>query len=532
MDRKSPADSPREHITTADDRRALIRSKAEVCRSLVSWKRLLPAWISSGVLHACLLALLLLVSIPYARQPSVAEPIVIETRVEDDASPANLVQTDLGMDPEIPTQFNNPRIELHSVPGPLNPNDAIGLLGGTDQPPVNIPPPAGLGPSSGQGGGLDALEAGKGKVVGLPGGVSGGIQVPGGFGGRSGATREQLLREGGGNRESEAAVARGLVWFAKHQAADGHWSLDGFSRHGHCNCNGIGRTDDIAATALGLLPMLGAGQTHRAGTDAAHLYSKNVERALKFLISNQDKRGNFGGDMYSHGLATIAICEAYGLTGDPGLQNPAQRAINFIVAAQSARGGWRYQPRESGDTSVAGWQIMALKSGQMAGLQVPAKTLAQSGKWLDSCASPDGGGYGYQGPGDGPTSMTAVGLLCRQYLGWGARNPGLQAGIKKLKELPPSAANTIYYTYYATQVMYHTGGEAWEFWNPKVRDLLIAQQDRGLRKAHQAGSWDPKGDLWGGGGGRIMVSSLALLTLEVYYRYLPLYRRDQVTRNQ
>jgi hypothetical protein len=32
---------------------------------------------------------------------------------------------------------------------------------------------------------------------------------------------------------------------------------------------------------------------------------------------------------------------------------------------------------------------------------------------------------------------------------------------------------------------------------------------------------------WGGYGGRIMMTSLCALTLEIYYRYLPLYDLDQ-----
>jgi hypothetical protein len=496
-----------------------------------AWQRLLPAWLISGLVHICLLTLFLLFNVPSGGEPVAGQAVIIETKVDDNTPPANLEETEIGLDPDIPTQFNLPRIEVESVPGPVNPTEAMGLPGGSDMPAPTVAPPRGLG--TGQGGGLEAITPGKGSLVGLPGGLSAGLLRPGSFDGRSGATRERLLREGGGNTESEAAVARGLLWFSKHQAPDGHWSLDAFNEHGRCKCSGRGvQSNDVAATAFGLLPMLGAGQTHRLSGDKSNLYAKNVERGLKYLIAHQDRQGDYGGGMYSHGLATIAVCEAYGLTSDPALRDSAQRAIKFIVAAQSNKGGWRYVPREDGDTSVVGWQVMALKSGQMAGLDVPTKTLAGATRWLDSCASKDGGAYGYQSPADGPSSMTAVGLLCRQYLGWGPRNPGLQAGVRKLQSMPPAAANTIYYTYYATQVMHHMGGEAWDFWNPRVRDLLLSRQDRGTRVPHQAGSWDPKGDLWGSAGGRIMVSSLSLLTLEVYYRHLPLYRREQITRGQ
>src|SRR5262249_54557597 len=122
-------------------------------------------------------------------------------------------------------------------------------------------------------------------------------------------------------------------------------------------------------------------------------------------------------------------------------------------------------------------------------------------------------------------------LLCRQYLGWGPRNPGLAKGVDRLKQLPPKAANTMYYNYYATQVMHHIGGDHWAFWNPQMRDLLIERQDKGAdsKHPHHKGSWDPKVDAHGSSGGRLMVTSLSLLTLEVYYRHLPLYRRDMGT---
>src|SRR5437764_816301 len=76
----------------------------------------------------------------------------------------------------------------------------------------------------------DASIAGTGSMIGTLGGMGGVMQV-GGFGGRSGSTRQKMLQEGGGNSISEAAVARGIEWLALHQAPDGHWSLNEFNRH-------------------------------------------------------------------------------------------------------------------------------------------------------------------------------------------------------------------------------------------------------------------------------------------------------------
>jgi hypothetical protein len=141
----------------------------------------------------------------------------------------------------------------------------------------------------------------------------------------------------------------------------------------------------------------------------------------------------------------------------------------------------------------------------------------------------DGTGYGYQSPQELSASMTAVGLLCRLYLGTGPRNTGIQGGVQRLRQAPPAQANrNIYYYYYATQVMHQIGGDAWESWNPLIRNLLVKSQDKGTdpKHPHMKGSWSPSGDLWGGSGGRIMTTALSILTLEVYYRHLPLYRRD------
>jgi hypothetical protein len=176
----------------------------------------------------------------------------------------------------------------------------------------------------------------------------------------------------------------------------------------------------------------------------------------------------------------------------------------------------------------------------MAGLNVPTPVLQKTMKFLDHVETEfkmqhDGKpktyvSYGYTGPGNRPAT-TAVGLLCRQYLGWSPKNAKLAGGVDWLTDkYPPRDASNMYYYYYATQVMHHMGGEHWDKWNPRMRDLLIATQDKGTRpfaNVHsQKGTWDPTGDHIGGRGGRVMQTSLSALTLEVYYRHLPLYRRE------
>jgi hypothetical protein len=122
-----------------------------------------------------------------------------------------------------------------------------------------------------------------------------------------------------------------------------------------------------------------------------------------------------------------------------------------------------------------------------------------------------------------------VSLLCRQYLqGWGPQNLRMIKGIDNhiKPNYPKADRKDIYYYYYATQVMHHFGGTDWKAWNVKMRDQLVAEQAKNDADLTTSGSWSPQGDTWGRTGGRLMQTSLSLLTLEVYYRYLPLYYRD------
>lgn len=355
------------------------------------------------------------------------------------------------------------------------------------------------------------------------------------FEGRDPRVRTQLVVLEGGSQLTEAAVAQGLRWLSRHQHPDGHWSLHRFAEHGDCDdrCGGEGSThSDVGATGLALLPFLGAGQTHTRG-----MYQETVQRGIAWLLdeqkSNGDLRGDGGGQMYAHGIAAIVLCEAYALSGDESLRLPAQRAIDFIIRAQHLgsgpnTGGWRYAPGERGDTSVVGWQLMALRSGKMAGLNVPAAPFNRAKRFLDYVQQGNYGGlYSYQRGRSPEPAMIAEGLLCRQYLGWPADHRGLLEGVEFLldRHLPDADNPNIYYWYYGTQVMHHIGGEPWDRWNAAMREALVRLQSR---DGHEAGSWDPVGGAAGGhdveAGGRLYFTALAICTLEVYYRHLPIYR--------
>ena len=337
------------------------------------------------------------------------------------------------------------------------------------------------------------------------------------FDGRSGAIKDALLARFGGTQKTQEAVKRGLEWLQRNQTRKGSWSMRGpFSVGGSTE-------NKTAATAMALLAYLGDGHTHKKGD-----YQEQVERGIKWLISQQNRQGFFAKNasiqenMYAQAQATITICELYGMTGDSSLRPHAQRAIDFAEKSQSEAGGWRYEPNKDSDTSMTGWYVMALESGRSAKLDVNVKILNRVMLYLDDAASYDGAAYGYQAQRPPSSAMTAEGLLCRQYIGWKRDHPPMVRGISALVEDAPfdMADQDVYYWYYATQVLHHYGGSPWRRWNDVMKVELPKMQ---VKTGRESGSWDPQRDRWGKNFGRLYTTCLSIYCLEVYYRHMPLY---------
>ncbi len=346
----------------------------------------------------------------------------------------------------------------------------------------------------------------------------------GGVQGRTGPMREKLLGERGGTPQTQNAVALGLAWLAAHQHQDGGWrfdlELEDGPCHGQCRDSGtVGTT--TGATGLALLAFLGDGQTHMRGE-----YRDVVNHGLYYLKAHAIKTPHGAdlreGTMYAQGIATLALCEAYGMTQDESLRGLAQQAVNFICYAQHSKGGWRYYPKQPGDTTVFGWQMMALKSALMAGLDVPSPVLRLAERFLNSVETEAGAYYGYITPDKLP-APTAIGLLVRMYTGWDRNESRLQLGVAYLAGLGPSKSD-IYFDYYATLVLCQYGGPKWDAWNKQLRKYLIVTQ---ATTGHERGSWFFP-DKHSNKAGRLYVTAMCVMILEVYYRYMPLYGTEAV----
>jgi hypothetical protein len=346
--------------------------------------------------------------------------------------------------------------------------------------------------------------------------------------------RQKLSGKLGGSPQSEEAVQLGLRWLASAQSKNGGWNPNRWGAGRAVAVAGrdrqqAGANADMGITGLTLLAFLGAGHTHTSDGP----YQSTVARGLQFLIDRQARNGNLSGNaslfaaMYCHGMASFAISEGYAMTGDKRLQPAVQRAISYIVAAQNpTTGGWRYRPGDSGDTSQLGWQLMALKSAELAGITVPRQTKDGIRRYLKSVSRGRYGGLACYRPGQRISRpMTAEALACRQFLGDSpSSSTATEASEYILGEMPGSELQrgqklNFYYYYYATIALYQRQDDHWKQWNAALQSTLITSQER---LGNMAGSWHPD-TAWGGYGGRVYSTAMATLSLEVYYRFLPLY---------
>lgn len=488
-------------------------------------KKFVSTYGGSTALH---LVALIILGLWIMQPPKEAEPAIISSVIDDTATPDE--------DPEDPVEVEIPEPSPEPEPTEIAASDVSDVnldVDISDLKPANLP--------------IDPVAAG--PAVNVP--------IAGPLAGRSKAGRQSAITKYGGTPGSESAVNGALKWLAQHQLPDGSWSFD--HTHIGCTCTRPGTLDTrTGATGFALLTMMGAGQTFCDGDYKGHV-QKGIDYLLKSLNVNSAGYGDLkGGDnghggIYSHGIASSALCEALAMNNaymlakrrDPAMKltladgtpltmkrlisnqqllaEGSQLALNYIVHHQHPQaGGFGYDPKSAGDTSILGWQVMALTSGKSAHLNIPQASWNGCANYLDTVQGDSGSFYGYRNP-EQRASTTAIGLLCRMYQGWQKTHAPFERGVQFLSRTGPDP-NDMYYNYYATQVMFHWGNDGeenlWNKWNDVMRERLVRSQKR---SGHEAGSWDVA-DKHGAPGGRIYMTCLAAMTLEIYYRKLPIYK--------
>ena len=369
---------------------------------------------------------------------------------------------------------------------------------------------------------------------------------------------------------TEAAVENGLLWLSRHQDLSGSWN--GVRYHEHCvpksACAAPTKLSDfpLAHTGLALLAFQGAGYSHRDGP-----YRDVIQHGLEYILAQQDYDGSQHDQEtgYERAIGCQALCDGFGLTGDPWLGHGAQRMLDYLVKIQYPGGTWRYAERDrSSDTSVVAWALMACISARHAGLDVPEQAFVASEVWFDTASDPrprnefevfvpdqfrkdrdktyfTDVSYGRRGkvrdfktktsyvlPNRGyTTATTAIGLVARIWLGRTRAHPFcIGSANQVLTQIPGydrglEGAAAFYAStwYYGSLAMYQMGGRYWTRWRDECIKGLVANQ---RRDGCQLGSWRVSGKAFNVG--TVYYTAMATLTLETFYRYQPYLARHDI----
>ncbi len=311
------------------------------------------------------------------------------------------------------------------------------------------------------------------------------------------------------------AVRAGLDYLAKSQSADGGWSEDAG-----------GRAYPVAVTGLCGTALLANGNTSTRGR-----YAPQVERAIGFLLNCSTPTGlltgpgqDSGQPMHGHGFALMFLASAYGTETKPSQRDKTKqvidKAVKLTAEGQSADGGWTYIPGSGDEGSVTVTQVQALRAAHNAGLGVPRGTISQAVQYIERCSTSDGGiCYSLRNGGSARLAISAAAVAtlynagqydapvanrCLEYV-W--------RHFENSKNWNKGSGHDFYCQLYASQAFYLAGDKYWDAYFPAVRDQLISMQDK------SDGSWN------GDGIGKPYGTAIALIILQLPYKYLPVYQR-------
>jgi squalene cyclase len=298
------------------------------------------------------------------------------------------------------------------------------------------------------------------------------------------------------------ATDKALKWLAHKQNQNGSWSDGGY-------------VQNTAISSFALLAFMSQGNLPGQGK-----YGPEVAKGARFLLATAKPDGYLigarGGNMYAHGMATLALAELWGNTGDDEIRPVLERAVKLIIRCQSPEGGWRYEPRPVGaDISVTIMQVMALRAARNAGLHVPDQTLKKAIGYINRCYVPQQGGFTYQ-PHSGPPGFarTAAGL-CVLFLSGEYKAQQVPRAVEYLKRHFGARPHYWYGHYYAAHAMHQVGGKEWADWYARLKRELLPQQA-------------PDGSFWRNpedGCGPVYQTSIAVIVLSVPAHYLPIFQR-------
>ena len=301
--------------------------------------------------------------------------------------------------------------------------------------------------------------------------------------------------------EARKAITQGLEYLAKAQGKDGSWG---------------GNEHSSADTATALLAFMLQGHVPGLGQ-----YGALMEKGLDYLLALNEKQLGYMGTpnnhagMYEHGLAILALSEAWGQSKNVKIRDALRKAVDVTLRSQNNEGGWRYSPQPNdADLSMTVMQLVALNSARESGISVPDATMQRATVYVLSCQDPSTGGYAYQPHSEPGLARTGAGVMSLIMCGQ-RDHPAVKRGLLYMKSYPDrkfaNISRFLYTHYYCTLSMYQFGDEEFMRWYPPVAATLIARQAR-------TGHWEGEvGPVWD--------TAMSILILGVPYRFLPIYQR-------
>ena len=502
-------------------------------------KGVVPAWLISIGTHTAMVAAM--AALIYTVAPEEVE--LPPMRVPN--------QTETKPEPEKTTKFTNEKVDVHiDLKEQADTTQPVTLVEVND---VDTSAEADL-PDKGSPGDTQAVADVQTGSTGVFMSLGAGSQSVGMFSKRKGSGRRHTSAKYSTARDRTNSTEAALRWFKRHQSPNGMWDVDNYQANcldGMPKCEpGVNQAGnaDIACTAYALMCFLGAGYDHQTPSK----YRPTVTKAIEWLLAQQSAEGLFGERNYEHAVATMALAEALGTTNDEHLKGPAQKAVNIILSRQAkdpkandpayAGLGWDYVEGNAArnDTSVTGWNLMALKSSLGAGLQV-GSGMAGANVWLErawKASNPEWKNldpyksesffpYTYDANSDqagsndaGAGHLFSVGALCAVYLGHHKGDVMLETMANSIMKhnYPTTYPTNTYFLYYNTLAIFQIGGDRWDKWNEPVSTLLSKAQR--TDDSCFNGSWDYAGTQFHGSDtGRLLSTAYACLSQEVIWRY-------------
>jgi len=311
------------------------------------------------------------------------------------------------------------------------------------------------------------------------------------------------------------AVRAGLDYLAKSQGSDGAWGGD----------QG-GRAYPVAVASLAGMAMLSHGNTPTRGK-----YAPQIKATVDYLTKCSQPSGlitgpgqDSGQPMHGHGFALTFLASVYGMETKEAtrakIKEVVQNGIMLTSRGQSSAGGWTYVPASGDEGSVTVTQVQGLRAAHNAGFNVPRGTIELAVKYIERCSTPEGGICYSLGSGGGARLAISAAAVASLYNAGEYDAPVAERCLEFVWQNFQShdgwskgGGHDFYCQFYASQGFYMAGDKYWDEYFPGTRDALLKSQDK------NEGAWN------GDGIGKAYGTAIALMILQLPYKYLPVFQR-------